>query len=467
MDRITLQDYRCFREPQSVRLAPLTLLVGENSTGKTAFLALIRALHECAYGSGIPDFKTLPFDLGSFSQIAFDAGVPDQPSDSFAAGFEIRAPDLVIQSGRAEQMRYEAQFRGKGPATSVSSRRFTIGSAWLEQEVDETGKYLTRFGTDSGEWQLAYESDSPPGPVRGGEIWSLSGLALNVALKKVREKQEELEIMSVRGPDKPSDDDWEQIEGIGELGAWHFSVRLLGIEDLPGRNQIPQVYAGGPIRSRPKRTYDPAIEESSPYGENVPSYLAALAAVGGDVWRHLKQELERVGKATGLFERLEIRQYGDPDAGPFQMLFGVETQEQDRVLRNLVDVGYGVGQMLPLVTELVGPEQRDVYLLQQPEVHLHPRAQAGLGSLFCELASEDRQLIVETHSDHLIDRVRMEVRDGTTDLKPEEVLVLYFERNEIDVTIHEIRFDELGNVCGAPETYRGFFMEETRRSLGL
>ena len=108
-----------------------------------------------------------------------------------------------------------------------------------------------------------------------------------------------------------------------------------------------------------------------------------------------------------------------------------------------------------------------MFLLQQPEVHLHPRAQAALGSLFCSVAGPDRQLVVETHSDYIIDRVRMDVRDGTTDLKPEDVSILYFERGESDVKIHSIRLDELGNVLNAPDSYGAFFMEETRRSIGL
>ena len=58
--KISLKNFRCFRERQSVRLAPLTLLVGENSTGKTSFLALIRALWDTAYGGAIPDFKEAP-----------------------------------------------------------------------------------------------------------------------------------------------------------------------------------------------------------------------------------------------------------------------------------------------------------------------------------------------------------------------------------------------------------------------
>ena len=73
-----------------------------------------------------------------------------------------------------------------------------------------------------------------------------------------------------------------------------------------------------------------------------------------------------------------------------------------------------------------------------------PSAQAALGSLFCSIAGPDRRLVVETHSDYVIDRVRMDVRDNKTDLKPEDVSILYFERGESDVKIHSIRLDERG-----------------------
>jgi predicted ATPase len=108
-----------------------------------------------------------------------------------------------------------------------------------------------------------------------------------------------------------------------------------------------------------------------------------------------------------------------------------------------------------------------MFLLQQPEVHLHPSAQAALGSFWCEVGSWKRQLIVETHSDHLLDRVRMDVRDGRGRLKPDDVSILFFERDDLDVHIHSLRLDKRGNVLGAPASYRRFFMEETTRSLGF
>ena len=120
-----------------------------------------------------------------------------------------------------------------------------------------------------------------------------------------------------------------------------------------------------------------------------------------------------------------------------------------------------------MITELLRPDAPPLFLLQQPEVHLHPSAQAALGGLFCQIASRERQIIVETHSDHLIDRVRMDVRDGVSALKPEDVSILFFERNDLDVHIHSLGIDGEGNVLNAPDSYRRFFMEETTRSLGL
>ena len=130
-------------------------------------------------------------------------------------------------------------------------------------------------------------------------------------------------------------------------------------------------------------------------------------------------------------------------------------------------MGYGVSQVLPVIIELLRKDAPPVFLLQQPEVHLHPSAQAALGSLFCEVASLRQQLIVETHSDHILDRIRMDVRDRKGSLKPDDVSILFFERKGLDVQIHSLRLDEHGNVLDAPPNYRRFFMKEQERSLGI
>lgn len=170
-----------------------------------------------------------------------------------------------------------------------------------------------------------------------------------------------------------------------------------------------------------------------------------------------------------MFDEINIKSLGRSEGEPFQVQIRKSGSRRLKgPYKNLIDMGYGVSQALPVITELMRRDSPQIFLLQQPEVHLHPSAQAALGSLFCNIVAEGRrQLVVETHSDHLLDRVRMDVRDEKTRLKPEDVSILFFEEGELDVHIHSIRLDENGNVLDAPPSYRRFFMEETRRSIGL
>jgi hypothetical protein len=203
------------------------------------------------------------------------------------------------------------------------------------------------------------------------------------------------------------------------------------------------------------------------WGEYVPSYLAQLSRQDADAWQKLRGNLEEFGKSSSLFDEINVRSFGRSDGDPFQIQVRTHGRRRKGPWRNLIDVGYGVSQVLPLLTELLKTEGPILYLLQQPEVHLHPQAQAALGTLFCQVASGGRQLVVETHSDYIIDRVRMDVRDQTTGLKPEDVSILYFEPGDLNVKIHSIRIDQAGNVLDAPLSYGKFFMAETRRSIGL
>ena len=160
---------------------------------------------------------------------------------------------------------------------------------------------------------------------------------------------------------------------------------------------------------------------------------------------------------------------------PFQIQVRKFSSRGKGIWRNLVDVGYGVSQAIPLMIGLryLNQENYEPFLLQQPETHLHPSAQAALGSLFCSVTEQKidensrHKLIVETHSDYIIDRVLMDVRDKKTNLKPEDVSILFFERTGADVTIHSLGIDEQGNVLGAPPSYGQFFLEETNRSIGV
>ena len=106
------------------------------------------------------------------------------------------------------------------------------------------------------------------------------------------------------------------------------------------------------------------------------------------------------------------------------------------------------------------------FLIQQPEVHLHPKAQAELSSLFAQLANIGNQsFLIETHSDYLVDRARIEIRRGN--IKAEDVSLIFLEPKKNVVKVHNISFDKMGNMIGVPPHFREFFLLESDRLMGF
>ncbi len=463
MNSITLKNFRCFRGEQTARIAPLTLLVGENSTGKTSFMSMVRALWDVCYRDRVPDFKEQPYDLGSFDEIAHYRGGKGGRAESFEAGFDFDG-DKPGAEAESQSYRFDVAFGKKkdGSAPVLRKMRFKHCDVWYEVRY-EGRTHKIRFGTPGGAW--VYQ------PPHSGAGFSHDRVSFFYWHDRILREPEELrnraEPLTTQGPFKPADEDLKRIELLCEI------FREIGFHYAGERP-----YASAPVRFKPRRTYDPApLKPEDPEGNDLPMYLASLSHPDQKRWdrlrwSRLKKALEDFGKDAGLFDEIHIRHLGKRDSEPFQVQVrksGDRAKSPKGPRRNLIDVGYGVSQVLPVISKLLQEEENapPMFLLQQPEVHLHPSAQAALGSLFCQVAGSERQLIVETHSDHLLDRVRMDVRDGASELKPEDVSILFFERNDLDVSIHSIRLDKLGNILDKPDNYRSFFMKETRRSLGL
>ena len=441
---IRLRDFRCFGERHTARLAPLTLLVGENSTGKTSFLAAVRAAWDAAHGSGDPDFRKPPFDLGAFPEIVHSRGGRGNASKSFAIGFRESTPE-------ARLLDFEATFesRDAAPTPTTASWRAGAISAEYRQSHGENARIV--FESPDGVW----EHPVPDGHRPFAERWGVGApSSLQVA--------------------EPTPDPSEYIGGPRTVPKG--SQRKPSVEDLTAFSLLYRLFvrvsseeppfASAPNHPGPRRTYDPAKLSSDPWGADVPSLLANLHLRNKAAWAELKERLDAFGRESGLFDDFSVKQLTGVEGGPFQLQvrkFGKRGRKGPK--RNLMDVGFGVSQVLPVLAALLRANGPSMFLLQQPELHLHPSAQAGLGSLFCRTAEAGRQLIVETHSDYILDRIRLDVRDRHTNLKPADVSILYFERGDLDVRIHPIRFDKDGNVRDTPPEYRQFFINEVNRSI--
>jgi predicted ATPase len=131
---------------------------------------------------------------------------------------------------------------------------------------------------------------------------------------------------------------------------------------------------------------------------------------------------------------------------------------------NLADVGFGGSQVLPLVVQALTAPKESLMIAEQPEIHLNPRLQGVLADLFVDMAKQDRRVIVETHSEHLLLRLRTLVARGV--IPPSDVALYFVEKRDGKSTVREIPITTKGHI--EPDRWPvGFFEDGLKESLAL
>jgi len=234
-----------------------------------------------------------------------------------------------------------------------------------------------------------------------------------------------------------------------------FSVRL---------PNFPRLAWIGPIRSKPRRTHDELKPDFTPEGDQTP-YL--IKRILGNQNQKIRESflrfIENFGAKSGLFSSISIKEFGKYSDSPFRL---------DIILAknplSIDNVGYGVSQSLPVVVELFARPKAFWYAIQQPEVHLHPRAQAALGDIFYYFATkEKKKFLIETHSEYMVDRYRMNYRKHREDNNLDSQ-VLFFERTNGGNIVHSIGIDKSGKYSeNQPKSFQDFFLKENLSLLEL
>jgi predicted ATPase len=115
-------------------------------------------------------------------------------------------------------------------------------------------------------------------------------------------------------------------------------------------------------------------------------------------------------------------------------------------------VGFGLSYVLPVIVSLLMAEPGRLIIIENPEAHLHPRGQAELGNLIARAAAAGAQLFIETHSDHIINGIRVAVKEGVLDEK--QAQILFFDRITTETEqyskVTPIYFDKQGELSSYP-----------------
>ena len=485
---------------------------------------MLRVLWDAVYDDRIPDFKEKPYDLGSFNEIVHHNGRDKMPADSFEGRLTMRyQPEQLRGDGDEKQFSSDAkqfsstkqshsdakqfsstkQFSGpkqshNGETLATYSvvfgeqwsspmpvkRKFSCGGYWITQYLTDGKDSCIEVGSPRGTWKVNLpHQQTQPGIGRQTDrlkplydvvsylqwvVWPLRtvGSDEHSGGSSDPEPDNMTSAYGLTSEDLPAIDEIQKaLSGLVDPSEWQLIHEYDHLNDRP--------FATAPVRSEPQRTYDPRRVAADSLGDYVPTYLAQLSQRDQEAWEALRSRLEEFGRHAGLFCEIRVRPLGDTDVDPFKVQVRKFTASGKGPFRSLVDVGYGISQVLPVAFELLRGDGPENLLLQQPEVHLHPSAQAALGTLICEVVANRSttanrgRIIVETHSDYIIDRVRMAVADPETAITPDDVSIVYFERDHDAARLHSLSVDEDGNIVGAPPGYRQFFLDEIQRSVGF
>jgi hypothetical protein len=250
-----------------------------------------------------------------------------------------------------------------------------------------------------------------------------------------------------------------------------FVLQMLEQESSEGRRAVPFPYILqssfraltwlAPIRSKPKRTYDDYKTDFSSDGSHTPYLVRKILGTSSSCSK-FNDFIRQFGTNSGLMEAVKIKKYGDDEIiSPFELSIELEKKNL-----NIKYVGYGVSQILPVVVEIYNGQKHTWFVIQQPEVHLHPKAQAALGDVFYMMAKKEEKIfLIETHSDYMIDRFRRNYVGGKGAV---EAQVLFFRRKGIENMVDSINITDSGEYdANQPKEFRDFFIKEELDNLGI
>lgn len=428
-------NYRGFRDCY-VDFDAISFLVGENSSGKSSLMGLAHTLLRQDFWTKIELAKSAS-EFSVFSDLV--SRVTDD-KERFTIGCLVSVGDAI-----------DRRFGG------VITFEEEDGAPVLSKCTYTHGRRIVTFGFEGGEcyWSNRGESPGIDGERHLAHLVNLNKsfdfTSSNKFDAKFADRRHALiavsfyvdqQLVGAGGPETS----WNIFQGVGFIGSSFWF---------------------DPIRVAPSRFYQVSSGyEFSPSGNHTPYLLKDIFKKRNKLNGSIVKMLNLVGAESGLFGEVKVKQISRSPSSPFSVSVVIDGYDYP-----IGSVGYGVSQALPLIVELLAnPGGEKAFFLQQPEVHLHPKAQAGFSNLLYIYSKEfpASLVAVETHSDYMIDRFRNLRRDGYMGGNDSNSAIYWFERVQGINRVHKMPIGSDGELLGdAPEGYRSFFLSESLRGLGL
>lgn len=484
LSSIRFRNFKAFSDTGKIPLKPITLIVGKNSAGKSS---LIRGLAAAAQTTkeikpDDTDFRLIGenVNLGTY----FDTIHLNNKEDNFTLDFEImpgregydfrynfsytytndindplraKLHSIKVENNSVELLRASEPYK-KIPPRLIND--FPLLNSPIKHSI------LKKLVINK-EIRFPNQSDDKESNSEQSKILEDAMRAFSEVMSKGKTPKEvepetyhiaELEDFAIQFHQNRSmfsfafDRNNSLRERIGETESMSNTLRRF----LTNSSYI------GPIRLEPVREAKLAQGSSSRIGSKGENLEKLLHNKISDI--KFKNELNQHLKDLGIADSIHTLPSFTKVDGKDEPTGYIKVQlEKSGRTRSLMDLGSGTSQVLPVVFEIV-VRKDTLILLEQPELHLHPAAQSAMGSVLKSAIEQGNQLIVETHSANIIERLRRLIREG--ELDKNYVNIIYVGSNNKNETFcQNIGFDENGEFTEEwPEDT--FFGEREKEYLG-
>lgn len=410
---MALKNFRGFKSAEDIKLAPLTFLVGPNSAGKSTisnallFVAQSNMLEEFLDRSLSPEWIGRFVDLGSFKENVFNHNVRLSVQVCVDVSINPKGDYWFSPEGDDRILGYRFKIRSSDKDTSGKMRSVEIVDHTSDQclliEIDPSlNNNITLY---------VHNRKETFSPRREFYYRDLRGRISVIVEKLVQTQASSL---------------------YGKLSGWRRIISHL-------RSNATRYFMTGTSRVSsgrlgPRRWYVPQNQgqpqifqrgAAAPLYENLSPELVRDALQSRTIRRGRRRGVKPISAENVLddlqiADRIDVQNYT-----PYHSMIHARDNITG-VQSNIADIGYGASQVLPVIAACT-VDTTSLLVVEQPEVHLHPKAQGTIGELLCH-TSKYRQVIVETHSEHLINRARILVARGEIDAK--DVAINYVYRNK-------------------------------------
>jgi predicted ATPase len=436
LTHLRIQNFKAWKDTGAVRLAPLTVIFGANSAGKSSLGHLLLALKQTVISAD----RKRPLHLGDDSSL-IDLG-------TFAECVHNHDLTLPLQFELGWQVPGNMEIKD-----SVSQTRFSGDELRLSVEL------------------LADKQEQPQ--IRVMQYCVLKNGELVVRIDYRRDDKNKLDLASEQykfvrnvGRGWPLDDPDKFYRLSDQSRARFQNAEFMTDLALQTEETLSRIYYLGPLREYPKRIYSWSGETPESVGQKGEATISAiLAATAHDrkFNRGPRKRLERFDqfiaqwlKDLGIINDFSVKAVA---AGRKEYEVLLKTHAGGSEVK-LTDVGFGVSQVLPALVQAFYAEPHATVWMEQPEIHLHPQVQAELADVFIsaiqarENGKERKaQMIVESHSEHFLNRLLRRVAEGA--VAPEDLAVYFCRRAGAQTELEPLRLNEFGDIENWPPNFFG------------